>query len=121
MRYLVDTLYPDAECIDVGLDNLKTHTYLALVETFGKAEADRLWQRLGLHYTPCHGSWLNMAEIELSILARQCLRRRLPAEWDLSLEIIAGENARNLAKAQIRWSFTVDDARRVFASSYPPT
>jgi DDE superfamily endonuclease len=119
MRYLVDSLYPDAECIDVVLDNLNTHTYLALVETFGKPEADRIWQRLCLHYTPTHGSWLNMAEIELSILSRQCLSRRLPNEWTLALEIIAWENPRNAAKAKIHWSFTVEDARRVFAAHYP--
>lgn len=119
MRYLVDVLYPDADCIDVVLDNLNTHSYHALVETFGKAEADRIWQRLCFHYTPAHGSWLNMAEIELSILSRQCLKRRLPDEWSLALEIIAWENARNAAKAQIHWSFTVDDARRVFAPFYP--
>ncbi len=121
MRYLVDTLYPDAECIDVVLDNLNTHTYLALVETFGKPEADRLWARLCFHYTPTHGSWLNMAEIELSILSRQCLARRLPDEWTLALEIIAWENARNAAKAKIHWSFTVEDARHVFPALYPTT
>src|SRR5215207_4507480 len=74
MRYLVDVLYPDAICIDVVLDNLNPHTYHALVETFSKAEADRIYQRLCFHYTPAHGSWLNMAEIELSILSRQCLK-----------------------------------------------
>jgi len=119
IRYLVDTLYPDTECIDVVLDNLNTHTYLALVETFGKPEADRLWSRLCFHYTPTHGSWLNMAEIELSILSRQCLARRLPDEWTLALEIIAWENTRNAAKAKIHWAFTVDDARHVFPALYP--
>jgi hypothetical protein len=119
MRYLVDVLYPDAACIDVVLDNLNTHTYHALVETFGKTQADRIWQRLVFHFTPPHGSWLNMAEIELSILSRQCLKRRLPDEWSLALEILAWENARNAAKAKIRWSFTVEDARRVFAPFYP--
>lgn len=89
MRYLVDTLYPQAVPIAVVLDNLNTHTYLALVETFGKEEADRLAARLCFHYTPPHGSWLNMAEIELSILSRQCLKRRLPDEWTLGLEIIS--------------------------------
>jgi hypothetical protein len=121
MRYLVDRLYPDAECIDVVLDNLNTHTYHALVETFGKPETDRIWQRLAFHYTPSHGSWLNMAEIELSVLSRQCLQRRLPDEWTLTLEILAWENARNAARAKIHWSFSVDDARHVFASHYPPS
>jgi hypothetical protein len=119
MRYLVDTLYPDADVIDVVLDNLNTHTYHALVETFGKVEADRLMQRLCFHYTPPHGSWLNMAEIELSILSRQCLKRRLPDEWTLSLEILAWENRRNQTQAKIHWRFSVADARRVFRDYYP--
>lgn len=119
MRYLVDELYPDAEVIDLVMDNLNTHTYLALVETFGKLEADRLWQHLCIHYTPTHGSWLNMAEIELSILSKQCLGRRFPDEWTLALEMIAWENSRNTAHAKIHWSFTVDDARRVFKDHHP--
>ena len=121
MRYLVDVLYPDAICIDVVLNNLNTHTYHALVETFSKVEADRIYQRLCFHYTPAHGSWLNMAEIELSILSRQCLKRRLPDEWTLTLEIIAWEHRRNAQQATIRWAFTVDDAQRVFADHYPTT
>jgi hypothetical protein len=86
MRYLVDVLYPDADCVDVVMDNLNTHNYHALVETFGKVEADRLMSRLCFHYTPPHGSWLNMAEIELSILSHQCLKRRIPDEWTLRYE-----------------------------------
>jgi hypothetical protein len=119
IRYLADTLYPEAEVIDVVLDNLNTHSFFALVETFGKTEADRLMRRLCFHYTPPHGSWLNMAEIELSILSRQCLKRRLPDEWTLALEIIAWENARNRAEAKIHWRFSVEDARRVFHDHYP--
>jgi hypothetical protein len=119
IRYLVDTLYPDAACIDVVLDNLNTHTYHALVETFGKTDADRIWQRLCFHYTPSHGSWLNMAEIELSVMTKQCLKRRLPDEWSLALELIAWENAANASRRPIHWSFTVEDARRVFADCYP--
>jgi transposase len=119
MRYLVDVLYPDAPIIDVVLDNLNTHHYHSLVEQFGKAEADRIMNRLCLHFTPPHGSWLNMAEIELSILSRQCLKRRLPDEWTLALEIIAWENARNQAAAKIHWRFSVEDARRVFRDHYP--
>jgi hypothetical protein len=120
-RYLVDELYPDAEWIDLVLDNLNTHTYHALVETFGKAEADRIVARLRFHYTPAHGSWLNMAEIELSILSRQCLKRRIPDEWTLGTEIVAWELARNARKATIDWSFSLDDAHRVFAEFYPET
>lgn len=120
MRYLVDVLYPDPECIiDVVMDNLNTHHYHSLVETFGKAQADRIMQRLEFHYTPIHASWLNMAEIELSILSKQCLARRLPNEWILTTEIIAWENARNAKKASIRWNFTVNDARIVFKEHYP--
>lgn len=119
MRYLVDVLYPDAAMIDVVLDNLNTHHYHSLVEHFGKVEADRIMNRLCFHFTPPHGSWLNMAEIELSILSRQCLKRRLPNEWTLSLEIIAWENQRNLAQAKIHWRFSVEDARRVFRDHYP--
>ena len=119
MRYLVDVLYPDAPTIDVVLDNLNTHHYHSLVEYFGKAEADRIMHRLCFHFTPAHGSWLNMAEIELSILSRQCLKRRLPDEWTLGLQIIAWENQRNHAQAKIHWRFSVEDARRVFRDHYP--
>lgn len=119
MRYRVDGLSPDADCIDVVLDNLNTHTYLALVEIFGKPEADRLMARLCFHYTPTHGSWLNMAEIELSVLTKQCLNRRIPDEWTLNLELIAWEQAANASHRQIHWSFTIQDARRVFADYYP--
>ena len=129
MRYLVDVIYPDPECIiDVVMDNLNTHHYHSLVETFGKSEADRITlapgasagvKRLEFHYTPTHASWLNMAEIELSILSKQCLSRRIPDEWTLTTEIIAWEEARNTKKASIRWNFTVADARIVFKEHYP--
>ena len=120
MRYLVDVIYPDVECIiDVVLDNLNTHNYHSLVEAFGKQEADRIMARLEFHHTPKHASWLNMAEIELSILSKQCLSRRIPSEWILMTEIIAWEEARNEKKAKIRWNFTVDDARKVFKEYYP--
>ena len=118
MRYLVDVLYPHVFIMDVVLDNLNTHTYHALVETFGKTEADRIADRLCFHSTPPHGSWLNMAEIELSILSRQCLKRRLPDEWTLALETLTWENARNQSQAKIHWRFSVDDARRVFRDHY---
>jgi hypothetical protein len=77
MRYLVDHLYPDAECIDVVMDNLNTHHYHSLGEFFGKTEADRIMAHLCFHYTPPHGSWLNMAEIEIGVLSNQCLDRRI--------------------------------------------
>jgi len=119
MRYLVDELYPTARQIDVVLDNLNTHTPEALIEIFGKAEADRILARLELHYTPRHGSWLNMAEIELSVIARQCLRRRLADKFTLATELIAWERPRNDACITIRWKFTKQDAQRVFAKYYP--
>ena len=119
MRYLVDVIHPEAECIDIVMDNLNTHHYHSLVEFFGKQEADRIWNRLEIHYTPAHASWLNMAEIELSIVSKQCLSRRIPNEWTLITEIVAWEHARNEKKAKIRWNFTVDDARNVFKEHYP--
>lgn len=119
MRYLVDELYPDAPRIDVVLDNLNTHTAMVLIEIFGKAEADRLLRRLKFHYTPLHGSWLNMAEIELSVMERQCLKRRLRDEFTLGTELVAWEKPRNDARVTIRWKFTTEDARRVFAKYYP--
>jgi hypothetical protein len=119
MRYLVDVIYPEAECIDVVMDNLNTHHYHSLVEFFGKCEADRIWNRVAIHYTPAHASWLNMAEIELSILTKQCLSRRIPTEWTLITEIVAWEQVRNERKAKIRWNFTVNDARQVFKEHYP--
>lgn len=119
MRYLVDVIHPEAECIDIVMDNLNTHHYHSLVEFFGKQEADRIWSRLEIHYTPAHASWLNMAEIELSILSKQCLSRRIPNEWTLITEIVAWEATRNAKRAKIRWNFTVDDARTVFKEHYP--
>lgn len=119
MRYLVDELYPAAAVIDVVLDNLNTHNFEALVEIFGKAEADRLMCRLVFHYTPLHGSWLNMAEIELSVMARQCTNRRLGNAFTLATELVAWEQPRNTAHVRIRWKFTTKDARRVFAKYYP--
>jgi transposase len=119
MRYLADVMYPEAECIDIVMDNLNTHHYHSLVEFFGKQEADRIMARLVFHFTPEHASWLNMAEIELSILSKQCLSRRLATEWTLITETVAWEERRNLKKAMIRWNFTVQDARIVFKEHYP--
>lgn len=119
MRYLVDVMYPEVECIDVVLDNLNIHHYHSLVEFFGKQDADRIMNRLCFHYTPEHASWLNMAEIELSVLSKQCLARRIPSSWTLMTEILAWEQARNDKQAKIRWNFTVDDARQVFKEHYP--
>lgn len=121
MRYLVDALYPEAVCIDVVMDNLNTHHYHSLVEFFGRPEADRIMRRLCFHFTPSHGSWLNMAEIEISVMLEQCLGRRLPDEWTLAQELIAWEHDSNDAQRKIHWTFTIDKARDVFAKHYPAT
>jgi hypothetical protein len=117
-RYLVDVIYPKAECIDVVMDNLNIHHNHSLVKFFGKQEADRIMNRLEFHYTPKHVSWLNMAEIELSILSKQCLSRRIPSEWILTTEIVTWEEIRNEKKAKIRWNLTFDGARKVFKEYY---
>jgi len=114
IRYLVDMLYPNVERIDLVFDNLNTHVPNTLIEIFGKPEADRLLARLALHPTPLHASWLNMAEIDLSAMTSQCLKRRLPDEWSLALELIAWENRRNCAHQPITWSFNWRRARRIF-------
>jgi hypothetical protein len=119
---LVEVVCPEPEwIIDVVMDNLNTHHLHSLAETFGKAEADRILSRVEFHHTPTHASWLNMAEIELSILSKQCGSRRLPDEWTLTTEIITWEEARNAKKAGIRWTFTVNDARIVFKDHSLPS
>lgn len=119
MRYLVDVLYPDAECIDVVMDNLNIHHYHSLVEFFGKQEADRIMSRLCFHFTPAHASWLNMAEIEIGVMVEQCLGRRLPDEWTLAQELMTWEKESNATQRKINWSFTIEKAREVFAQHYP--
>jgi hypothetical protein len=119
VRYLVDVLYPEAKCIELVLDNLNTHTYQALVETFGILEANRILRRVCFHYTPVHASWLNMAEIEIGILSRQCLARHLSSEQRLHAELAAWQHFRNSQSATIHWSFSLKDARCVFAKHYP--
>lgn len=112
MRYLVDELYPDVQRIDLVLDQLNTHNAETLIEIFGKAEADRLLARLWLHSTPVHASWLNIAEIDLSALTRQCLDRRLGDAWTLVMESLAWESRRNALHKPIAWSFDWKRARR---------
>ena len=119
MQQLVDGYYPEAEVIRVVLDNLNTHTPAALYETFPPAEAHRILQRLEFHYTPKHGSWLNMVEIELSVLADQCLNRRLPDKATVQQEIAAWERQRNEAKATVQWRFTTEKARTKLQRLYP--
>lgn len=119
MKELVDVLYPNAECIRVVLDNLNTHNPAALYEVFEPQEAKRLLDKLEFHYTPKHGSWLNMAEIEFSVLIRQCLDRRIPDVDMLESEIAAWEDDRNSKQSTINWRFTTDDARIKLKSLYP--
>jgi transposase len=119
MKDLVDVHFPDAERIVVVMDNLSTHSPSALYSTFEPGEAKRIWDRLELHYTPRHGSWLNMAEIELSVLARQCLDRRIPDQDALRRETAAWVERRNQAKATIEWQFTTTDARVKLKKLYP--
>jgi transposase len=119
MQWLADVGYPQAVVIRVVLDNLSTHTDAALYETFPAAEARRILRRLEWHYTPKHGSWLNMAEIELSILTRECLGRRIPTPEALAAELRAYEHRRNRAAEPIRWQFTNDQARIKLHRLYP--
>jgi transposase len=119
VRELVDVHYPEAETITLAVDNLNTHTLGALYETFEPAEARRIAAKLEIHYTPKHGSWLNMAEIELSILGRQCLNRRLPDRETLSREVRAWEGERNRRAAKMEWRFTAEDARIKLKHLYP--
>ena len=119
MRELVDIHFPEAERIVVVQDNLSTHTPAALYAAFPPAEAKRIWDRLEFHYTPKQGSWLNMAEIELSVLSRQCLDRRIPDQEALRRETAAWAERRNTAKATIQWHFTTADARVKLKKLYP--
>jgi hypothetical protein len=119
IRDLVDAYYPEAERIVLVLDNLNTHGPASLYEAFAPAEARRLAEKLEIHYTPKHGSWLDMAEIELSVLAGQCLDRRIPTTVDLTREVAAWEATRNAAAVTIDWRFTTTDARIKLKHLYP--
>lgn len=119
VKDLVDVHYPDAERVVLVMDNLNTHTPAALYEAFAPAEAKRIADRLEIHYTPKHGSWLNIAEIELSVLARQCLDRRIPDQETLAKEVTAWEEERNTAELTVHWRFTTDDARVRLKHLYP--
>jgi hypothetical protein len=119
LRFLSDDEYPDAEKIVLVTDNLNTHSPACLYERFEPTEARRLAQRFEWHYTPEHGSWLNMAEIELSILSRQCTKRRIPDKPTLTKEVAAWEKERNNLKVQINWQFKSDNARIKLKRLYP--
>jgi hypothetical protein len=119
MKDLVDRHFPQATLISVVLDNLSTHTPAALYQTFAPAEARRLLQKLDFRYTPKHGSWLNMAEIEFAVLSTQCLNRRIPNQATVRRRIEAWETGRNAATATISWRFTAAKARRKLERLYP--
>ena len=119
LRLLVDVDYPTAERVVFVIDNLNTHGPACLYERFEPAEARRIAQRIEWHYTPEHGSWLNMAELELSILSRQCLNRRIPNVPTLMQEVVAWEQRRNATPVQVHWHFTTTDARRKLRRLYP--
>lgn len=120
MRTLVDVQFPEAEVIRVVLDNLNTHTPAALYQTFDAAEARRLTEKLEFHYTPKHGSWLNMVEIEWSVLVRQCLDQRLPDQAAVEGVVAPWEVRRNACRATVDWRFSVHDARTKLADLYVP-
>jgi hypothetical protein len=119
VRDLVDEHFPQAEVIRLVVDNLNTHSAASLYAHFPPAEAHRIARKLEFHYTPKHGSWLNMAEIELSVLGRECLDQRIADRETLSAVVGAWEAARNAARATIRWQFTTADARIKLERLYP--
>jgi hypothetical protein len=119
VRELLEVDYPEATCVRLVMDNLNTHTRASLYQTLAPADALRLLQRLEFYYTPKHGSWLNMAEIELSVLAKQCLDRRLEEQRCVAEEVSAWETQRNEQEAKVRWRFTVSDARVKLKKIYP--
>jgi hypothetical protein len=119
VKDLVDVRYPRAEKIVLVMDNLNTHTPASLYEAFPPAEAKRIADKLEIHYTPKHGSWLNMAEIELGILGRQCLDRRMGEFEVLEAEVEAWQSDRNASQTKVKWRFTTADARIKLVSLYP--
>jgi hypothetical protein len=119
IKDLVDVRYPEAEHIVLLMDNLNTHSPASLYEAFPPAEAKRLADKLEIHHTPKHGSWLNIAEIELSVLSRQCLDRRVPAVATLQADVHAWQEHRNRTATAIDWRFTTADARLKLKRLYP--
>ena len=119
LRLLVDLDYADAEQIVLVTDNLNTHTPACLYEAFSPSEARRIASRIEWHYTPEHGSWLNMAETELSVLSRQCLSQRIETAPALEAEVVAWQEERNASVAKIHWQFTTADARTKLRRLYP--
>jgi hypothetical protein len=119
IKTLVDELYPRAERLVVVLDQLNTHGVASLYAAYPPAEAQRLAQKLEIHHTPKHGSWLNMAELELSVLARQCLEDRMDSQEYLTQQVAAWQQARNAVGRRVDWRFTTADARIKLKRLYP--
>lgn len=119
IKDLLDIRYTDTKKVILVMDNLNTHTGASLYEAFEPQEARRLLDRLEIHYTPKHGSWLNIAEIELRILNGQCLKRRIPDKGTLSSEVAAWQEKRNSDQAKVDWQFTAEDARIKLKRLYP--
>lgn len=119
IRYLVDEMYPDVQKIILVMDNLNTHKPASLYKTFPPEEARRIIKKLEIHYTPKHGSWLDIAEIELNVMTRQCLSRRISSIDVLRSELAAWEGERNNGKSKVNWQFTTKDARIKLISLYP--
>lgn len=119
MKTLADEIYPQAEKIVIVMDNLNTHSPVSFYQTFEPEEALRLSNRFEFHYTPKHGSWLNMAEIELGVLTRQCLNRRIPDKTTLEREVKAWQKDRNENVVKVDWRFTTADARIKLKHLYP--
>jgi DDE superfamily endonuclease len=119
LKDLVDGHFPEAEKIVLMSDNLNTHKPAALYEAFSPQEARRIMEKIEWHHTPKHGSWLNMAEIELSVLQRQCLNRRIPDQETLTREVAAWEHKRNQDAVKVHWRFTTEDARIKLKKLYP--
>jgi transposase len=119
MKRIVDEVYPEAEKVVMVMDNLSTHTLGALYYTFPAEEAKRIWKKIEIHYTPLHGSWLNMAEIELSVLGRQALHERLDAIETVQEKVAAWQTKRNAQQPTINWRFTAEDARIKLKRLYP--
>ena len=119
IRYLVDEMYPDVQKIILVMDNLNTHKPASLYKAFPPEEARRIIKKLEIHYTLKHGSWLDIAEIELNVMTRQCLSRRIPSIDVLRSELAAWEGERNNGKSKVNWQFTTKDARIKLISLYP--
>ena len=119
IRQLVDEIYPQADSIVLVMDNLNTHKKASLYEAFEPAEAKRIADKLEIHYTPKHGSWLNMAEIEMSVLSRQCLSRYIDTKQRMVTEVSAWQRKRNEADVTVDWQFTTADARIKLKKLYP--